>query len=319
MNHKSINSWERDNKLYSVVIPVYKSALFVEDTVIKTRKFFLENNFRFELILINDGSPDDSWSVIKKLAMKFDDVVSINLLKNYGQHHANLCGFRASKGDYLITMDDDLQNPPAEIKKLILCIEKGFDLVIGKFDSKKHHLFRRVGSKIITIINRKVFSVEEYLELTNFRIVRRDVVDRVCKDKSFIPYIPGLLLKFSCNRSNVIVKHDIRVHGESNYSFRKILQLVMVLLFNHSNIPLRYSAVFGFLISSVSFILSFFFIVSTFFSPSQIPGWASLAILISFFNGVLILLMSVVGEYLVRILRELDSRDCYEIIEVVRS
>lgn len=304
--------------IYSVVIPVFNSSKIVSDTVSSVRSFFIKHGHSFEVILVNDGSKDDSWSVISQLAKEYDEVKAINLLKNYGQHSANLCGFREAAGDYVITMDDDLQNPPDEIAKLIDASLEGYDLIIGKFESKQHSSFRRVGSRFVGWLNRKVFEVEDDLVLSNFRMIRRDVVDRVCKESSVSPYIPGLVLKHSSNRSNVLVKHSARAVGESNYTLRKILRLVFTILFNHSTIPLRYSAGFGFVVSGASFALGIFYLLSALFEGAAVPGWATLVVLISFFNGILILLLSIIGEYIVRALRETSNHGSYEVAEVVR-
>jgi polyisoprenyl-phosphate glycosyltransferase len=308
-----------DGVLYSVVIPVYNSANIVTDTISRIRDFFRSQSLRFEIILVNDGSSDDSWVVITALAKEHSEVIAINLLKNYGQHHANLCGFRQAKGDYVITMDDDLQNPPEEIAKLIQKVQEDYDLVIGRFESKQHSLVRRIGSQFVGWLNRKVFEVNDSLVLTNFRIIRRDVVDRICRDKSFAPYIPGLALQYSSRRCNVLVRHLPRAAGKSNYTWRRILRLVATILFNHSSIPLRYGAAFGFIVAGISFFLSLYFLLEAMISGTNAPGWASLAVLLSFFNGVLILLLSVIGEYLIRVLREVGTQRSYEIKEIVQQ
>lgn len=310
----------RDRKvLYSVVIPVYNSDKIVDRTVASIRDFFLGCGLQFEIILVNDGSPDSSWTVISGLAQQYREVVAIDLLKNYGQHQANLCGFRESKGDFVITMDDDLQNPPSEIGSLINKAQEGYDLVLGRFETKQHSIVRRFGSRVVGWLNRKVFEVKDDLVLSNFRIIRRDVVDRVCQDRSFAPYIPGLVLKYSARRCNVLVKHLPRAEGKSNYTWRKILRLVANLLFNHSSIPLRYGAAFGFMVAGGSFLLSLYFLLAAMIKGTHAPGWASLVVLLSFFNGVLILLLSVIGEYLIRILREINTQRSYEVREVVRG
>lgn len=306
------------NILYSVVIPVYNSANIIPNTVSKIRGFFLSRSLQFEIVLVNDGSRDNSWSVIAALAKDLPELTAINLLKNYGQHNANLCGFRQAKGDYIVTMDDDLQNPPDEIEKLIDATQGGHDLVIGRFESKRHSFIRRIGSQLVGWLNRKVFEINDNLVLTNFRMIRRDVVDRVCLDKSFAPYIPGLVLKYSSQRCNVLVRHLPRAEGKSNYTWRKILRLVATILFNHSSIPLRYGAAFGFIVAGGSFVLSAYFLLDAMIKGTAAPGWASLVVLLSFFNGVLVLLMSIIGEYLLRVLREIGTVRSYEIKEIVR-
>lgn len=308
-----------DETLYSVVIPVYNSAKIVADTVTQVRSFFFEKAFRFEIILVNDGSKDDSWSIISDQARLYPEVTAINLLRNYGQHHANLCGFREAKGDFLITMDDDLQNPPEEIVKLVDASQQGHDLVLGCFEAKQHSFVRRAGSRFVGWLNRKVFDVKDDLVLSNFRIIRRDVIDRVCKDRSFAPYIPGLVLKYSSRQCNVLVRHEPRAAGQSGYTWRKLLRLVTTILFNHSSIPLRYGAALGFVIAGGSFLLSLYFLLEAMIRGTHAPGWASLVVMLSFFNGVLILLLSVIGEYLIRILREIGTEQSYEVTEVVRG
>lgn len=303
---------------YSVVIPVYNSANIIGNTVERVRGFFAQNSLPYEIILVNDGSKDASWSAIAELAKAFPEVMAINLLKNYGQHNANLCGFRASSGDYVITMDDDLQNPPEEISKLITKISEGYDLVMGKFEIKQHSLIRRWGSRFVGQINRKVFDVQDGLVLSNFRIIRRDVIDRVCQDNSYSPYIPGLVLKFSSERCNVLVQHAPRREGKSNYTAYKIARLVGTILFNHSPLPLRYGALFGFLVAGGSFLLAVFFLLQAMFRGTSAPGWASLVVLLSFFNGVMIMIISIIGEYILRILREIGTKQSYEIKEVIR-
>lgn len=304
--------------LYSVVIPVYNSERVVASTVSRVRDFFHNYGDKFEIVLVNDGSRDTSWEIISDLAKQYPEIVAVDLLKNYGQHSANMCGFREAKGDFIITMDDDLQNPPEEIGKLIETAQQGHDLVIGRFETKQHPIVRRLGSRFVSWLNRKVFELEGDLVLSNFRIIRRDVVDRVCQDKSFTPYIPGLVLQYSSRRSNVMVKHLPRTVGKSNYTWRKILRLVASILFNHSSIPLRIGATLGFVAAATSFILSLYFLLDAMFMGTSAPGWASLVVLLSFFNGVLIILLSVIGEYLIRILQEVGSQRCYEVREIHR-
>ena len=304
-------------ELYSVVIPVFNSEKLISQNVEKIRAQFIMLCLPFEIILVNDGSRDNSWGVISNLARDFPEVIAIDLLKNYGQHKANLCGFCESRGDYVITMDDDLQNPPEELPKLIAAARNGHDLVIGKFENKRHPLFRRVGSKFIGWMNRKIFEVPDQLTLSNYRIIRREVVDRVCKDGAIDPYIPGLLLKYSCNRANVSILHMPRAEGKSNYTLRKIIRLVAAILFVHSAYPLRISAAIGFAVAGLSFIMSLYFLINSLFSDNSLPGWTSLAVLMAFFNGFLILLISVIGEYVMRILREVGNNSSYQVKEIV--
>ncbi|MCK9236791.1 MAG: glycosyltransferase family 2 protein [Thiopseudomonas sp.] len=228
------------NISYSIVIPVYKSETIIPDTISQVISAMDDLSEPYEVILVNDGSPDGAWSVIKGLAEKYNSVVAINLIKNYGQHNAVHSGFAHAKGSYIITMDDDLQNPPSELKHLINKIKNSeYDLVFGKFREKKHAAHRRMGSKIIGYLNKKVFKKPDNITLTNFRIVKREVIERVLRHKTPYPYIPGLLLLYASNVGNVFVEHHERDVGSSNYTLPKILSLVSRLLINYSSYPLR--------------------------------------------------------------------------------
>ena len=302
---------------FSIIIPVFNSEKIVEQTVRETIIALESYKLNFEIILINDGSTDQSWKVIKKLANEFNNIKSINLLKNYGQHTAIFCGIQHTNGDYVITMDDDLQNPPLEIIKLIEKIDEGYDLVFAKFLEKKHSLFRKFGSAVIKILNEKIFDKPKEITLTNFRIFTKSVAERVSNYKTFYPYIPGLLLLFSSSIGNVDTDHHYRKIGKSNYSLFKILKLVSRLLFNYSSYPLKLLTILGFSISLVSFLLGLFYAIRGLLLDSSVPGWTTTVVLLSFFNGFLILMIGILGEYISRILNQLSVKQAYQIKEIV--
>ena len=304
---------------YSVVIPVFNSEKIVGETIDRTVAFFRREGLEFELIMVNDGSFDGSWGVIQKKAHEYREVTAVNLLRNYGQHAANLCGFRQSQGDYVITMDDDLQNPPEEIKKLIEKAAEGHDLVIGRFREKKHPFVRRIGSRVVGLINRKIFHGQKDLVLTNFRIIHRDVIERACQYKTSYPYVPGLVLMFSTNRANVLVDHQERGVGTSNYNLWRIAKLVSELLFNYSSYPLRLVAGIGFLAAALSFMIGIFYLLKAFFVGTSVPGWATVVVLLSFFNGMMLLVLGMLGEYLVRLINQGSHAEPYHIKEIVRE
>lgn len=304
---------------YSVVIPVFNSQGVVGETIDRTVAFFRKEALDFEIILVNDGSPDASWEVIEKKAREYPEVAAIDLLHNYGQHVANLCGFSKATGDYVITMDDDLQNPPDEIRKLIDKAAEGYDLVIGRFKEKKHSLTRRLGSNVVGFINRKVFNAPKGLVLSNFRIIHNTVVQRVCAYKTSYPYIPGMVVMFSSRRANVLVEHKRREVGQSNYNFWRIGKLVSEILFNYSSYPLRLVAGVGLATALVSFLLSLFYLVRTLVEGTSVPGWATVVILLSFFNGMTLFVLGMVGEYLVRLINQSSSSDSYHIKQIVRG
>jgi glycosyltransferase involved in cell wall biosynthesis len=301
----------------SIVIPVYKSELFVEKTVTEILLHLEKIPGMSEVILVDDGSPDNSWSVISRLATEISNVRAIKLIKNYGQHTAVLCGIEHAKGDYIITMDDDLQNPPSEIVKLVDKIEEGYDLVFAKFEEKKHASYRKMGTRVIDLLNKKIFHKPDNIVLTNFRIFKKTVAQRIVKYRVNEPYIPGLLLMHASKIANVLTKHAHRDSGQSNYSLRKIASLVSRLLFNYSSFPLKALSTIGAFIAVASFCWGTAAIIRQLIFGTSIQGWTTLVVLVSFLNGFVILLLGVLGEYVVRISKTISHDRSYHISEDV--
>ena len=308
---------DRTPYTYSVVIPVYNSEAIVGETVRRVEEVFEGAGLRYEIVLVNDGSPDRSWTVISELARTRPEVVALNLLKNYGQHHANLAGFMESHGDYVITMDDDLQNPPDQVLLLIDAALQGHDVVFGKFERKQAAGYRQLGSRLISMVNRRVFGQPDDLAVSNFRILRRDVVDRICASRTAHPYVTGQALIFSNNPSHVSVRHDLRTVGKSNYSLARILRLVLTILFSYSSFPLRAAALGGFGLAGLSFLLGVFYLVRGLTDETHVQGWTTIVVLLSAFNGFIIAMLSMLGEYVVRTLNAVSVQQSYHVIERV--
>lgn len=301
---------------YSIVIPVFNSQETIEEVIDRASSLFEKEKLSYEIIAVNDGSSDNSWEIISALCNKNSNLIAINFTRNYGQHNANLCGFHKASGDYLVTLDDDLQNPPEEIIKLILKSKENHDLVIGKFKQKKHSLTRRIGSKIVSKLNSIVFAKPRGLVMTNFRLIHRDIVDRICEYKGADPYIPGLVVLYSSNPINVEVEHMPRAVGKSNYGIRKISKLVLSILFNYSVIPLRAVILSGLLVSLAGFLFGSYVILNGYFSGVSVPGWSSIVTLISFSTAFLLLIMGVLGEYMIYLIRSINNPSPYMVKEV---
>jgi glycosyltransferase involved in cell wall biosynthesis len=304
---------DRTQYRYSVVIPVYNSDQLVGTTVDRVVAVFTEHGLDHEVILVNDGSSDASWDVIAEKARTTPHVVALDLLKNYGQHYANLAGLREATGDYVITMDDDLQNPPDQALILIDEAMTGKDVVFGNFERKQAAGYRRIGSSMISMINRRIFNQPPDLVVSNFRILRRDVVNRICASNTAYPYITGQALLYSRKRSHVSVRHDPRPVGKSNYSMIRILRLVMTILFSYSSFPLRFAALVGFVISGLSLLLGTYYLFQGVFGQTRVQGWTTTVVLLSIFNGFTIALLSMLGEYVVRTLNAVNARDSYHV------
>jgi len=306
----------KSDDFISIIIPVFNSENIVKNTVEQSIYELKSQKLNFEIILINDGSKDNSWRTIKKLTQKYPEIISINLLKNYGQHTAIYCGIEQSKGNYLVTLDDDLQNPPKEIIKLINKITDGYDVVFGTFPEKKHSFLRKIGTLLINYLNKKIFNKPKSIKLTNFRIFTREVAERIKNYNTLYPYIPGLLLMFSSSIANVETLHEERKIGKSNYTIIKIIKLVSRLLFNYSSYPLKVLSSLGIIISILSFSSGIAFIVNKIYFKNIVPGWTTIVVIISFFNGFLIFMLGILGEYVSRILNQVSFKKSYQINEI---
>jgi glycosyltransferase involved in cell wall biosynthesis len=303
---------------YSIVIPVYNSEAIVGETVRRVAEVFSGAGLRYEIVLVNDGSPERSWAVLSGLARETPHVGALNLLKNYGQHHAHLAGFMEARGDFVITMDDDLQNPPDQALLLIdAALEGDHDVVFGKFERKKAAGYRQLGSRLISMINRRVFGQPDDLAVSNYRILSRDVVQRICASRTAHPYVTGQALMFSNNPGQVTVRHEPRTVGKSNYNLVRILKLVFTILFSYSSYPLRAAALAGFALSALSFLLGAFYLIRGFTHDTEVQGWTTLVVLLSAFNGFIIAMLSMLGEYVVRTLNAVSVEQSYHVIERV--
>ena len=249
------------------------------------------------------------------MASNSSHVVSVDLLRNFGQHTAVLCGIAESKGDYIVTMDDDMQNPPSEIVKLVGKIEEGYDLVFAEFEEKNHANYRKIGSRMIGYLNRKVFDKPDDLILTNFRIFNRRTAERMLNYKTNYPYIPGLLLLHAGKMANVMTKHDKREVGQSNYGLIQLIKLVSRLLFNYSSFPLRLVSGIGILVSFLSFVGGIGYAAKSYFLGVSVPGWTTIVVLLSFLLGFTLIILGIMGEYMVRMMSQLASQQPYQIRE----
>jgi polyisoprenyl-phosphate glycosyltransferase len=298
--------------LISIIIPVYNSAKIITYTVSEIFRV-LEGQYAFEIILVEDGSPDNSGEVIKAIANNHPNVTAVSFLKNYGQHTAMFCGIKMAKGKYVVTMDDDMQNPPSELPKMIAKIEEGYDLVFAKFHKKQHEGYRNLGSKLINGVNLRLFKVPPQITISNFRIFTAAVAKRVSEMNTTFPYIPGMLLMSAATIGNVETAHLKRMEGTSNYNWSRILTLVFRLLFNFSNLPLYAMTIIGVLVSILSFVFGFALIIKGLLAGSEVKGWTSLMVVVSFFSGFIILFLGIIGEYIARVMNQMIQTQPYQI------
>jgi polyisoprenyl-phosphate glycosyltransferase len=302
----------------SVVVPVYRSEQSLRLLVSRLAEVFTKINRSCEVILVDDASPDNSWHVLKDLKSEYGQMLKIaKLLTNRGQHNATLCGFSLATGDIVITMDDDLQNPPEEIPKLVEAVEEGYDLVIAAYDEKKHSAARNVGGAFIDWIIRQIFRLPMQFQLTSFRAAKRIVTTSSLQMSAAFPYITCMLLSNAATYTNVPTRHDPRPFGKSNYNIKRSLLLALNLILSYSSYPLVLVGILCLLAFAVSILLGARAVYNTLVYGVSVPGWASTVVIVAFFNALILLCMSIFGLYLLRINQQITrTRVSYTVCEL---
>ena len=300
--------------LYSVVVPVYNSEKSLPILYERLSNVF-DNVIKqpFELILVDDCSKDNSYKVIRQLIEKDPRVKAIQLSVNHGQQKAVLCGFRYVQGDYVVTMDDDLQHPPEQIPVLIDALEKDedCDVVIGAYDTKQHNILRRFGSGLMNLSHNIIYKKPKDLHMTSFRLIRRYVIDNLNRISISQPTVGVLLLQTTKRIKNVQVHHDKRAYGKSGYDFKKLVKLFLRNVITNSDLPLLAVMYFGIFSLIASICLGLFFLIRYFVRGVSITGWTSSILLLLFFGGATLFSIGLIGRYLINIMLEAKKYPAY--------
>ncbi len=304
--------------LYSIVIPVYNSASMIHELYQRIKQVF-ENDIRedFEIILVDDSSRDGSLAEIRKISAADQRVKYILLAKNHGQQKAVMCGIEHSSGDYVITMDDDLQHPPEEIPKLIAKIKSdaGLDVVIGMYDSKKHSGIRKLGTKLLDILSNVIFKKEKALKLTSFRIMKSFVADNLSEVNLKSPTVGHCLLMIDDNIANTLVRHEPRTVGKSGYNFLGLVKTFMGNVYVNSDLPLRIVGHIGTISALGSLILGIYYLIRYLTGHVGVSGWTTLVMIVLFMNGLLLFSVGIIGRYLMVNINEAKRLPKYSIKE----
>ena len=284
----------------SIVIPLYNSAetlprLLEEISAMPTAG-------ETEVILVNDGSLDATEEIALRLMSTCKwPVTFISLSRNFGEHNAVLEGIRASVGDFIVTMDDDLQNPPSEAPKLLaLAQSEGRDVVYSSYAEKQHAWWRNLGSRLTNLFADWSIDKPKGLYLSSFRCISRFVANEIGKSANPYPYIDALIFQVTQNVGVVTVRHEPRAGGESGYTLRRLVRLWMSMLINASVMPLRFATLAGMLMSVLGF-AAVVAVLGNHFVHQEPLGWGSLMAALLIFSGTQLLLLGIVGEYIGRI------------------
>ncbi len=301
----------------SVVVPVYNSEGTLEALAQRLETVLESLAPSRELILINDGSRDASWSVIEKISREKPWVRGINLMRNYGQHNALLCGIRAATLDTIITIDDDLQNPPEEIPKLLAKLNEEFDVVYGTPEKQQHGILRDLSSWMTKLVLQKSMGAETARNISAFRAMRTSLREAFFDYRS--PYVSiDVLLTWSTTRfAAMTVRHEPRTVGRSNYSLRKLVLHTLNLITGFSTWPLRFASLLGFAFTAFGGVLLVWVVGRYLIQGTPVQGFPFLASSIAIFSGVQLFALGVIGEYLARVHLRLMERPTYAVRETV--
>ena len=297
----------------TVVVPVFNAEESLHELVSRLRPVLSGLSADYELVLVNDGSEDGSWKTITDLANENGWIRGIDLMRNYGQQNAALCGIRMARHDIVVTLDDDLQHPPEEIPKLVQKLTEGYDVVYGTPEKKQHGFWRRLASLTARRALRSAFGSDIVFSMSAYRAFRTKTRDAFERYHGPLVSIDVLLTWASTRLTSVKVRHDRRIFGESGYTVRKLFSVAMTMITGFSTVPLRFASLAGFAFTIFGFLVLVDVVVGYFISGGNLPGFAFLASIISIFAGVQLFALGVIGEYLAQMYFRTMDRPVYTI------
>ncbi len=307
----------RNKVLISIIIPVYgccKSLRLLYERLEKTLSTITEN---FEIIMINDASPDNSWSVIQELSKKDKRVKGINFSRNFGQHYAITAGIDYAQGDWVVVMDCDLQDQPEEIIKLYNKAQEGYDVVLAQRIEREDSFFKKIGSKIFYKVLSYLTGTEQDASIANFGIYHKKVINAVKDMNDYLKYFPVMVRWVGFKLAVMPVKHSKRYEGESSYSLFKLLSLSIDVMLSFSDKPLKIVVKLGFFISLTSLLISVILFMLALLNYYTVPGWASTMITLWLLSGLIMMIQGIVGIYVGKTFDQTKNRPTYIIKEII--
>lgn len=292
----------------SVVVPVYNGARTIGAVADGISALDIPGGV--ELVLVNDGSPDNSSAVCAELIRNLSiPAVLINHSRNFGEHNAIMTGLRHARGAHVITMDDDLQNPPGEVGKLYMhAVKTGKDVVYARYAQKQHSPWRNLGSRFANACANVLLDKPRNIYLSSFRCMNRFIVDKVIAYDGPFPYVDGLITQNTDRFASIDVEHLPRASGHSNYTLRRLVRLWLSIALNFSVKPLRICTMFGAIVSFLGMLGILDVLIEYFLHGVRAPGWATLMIVLLTFSGLQLIMLGIVGEYLGRLFLTVNRR-----------
>ncbi|MDD6328379.1 MAG: glycosyltransferase family 2 protein [Lachnospiraceae bacterium] len=302
----------------SCVIPCYCSEFSIENVVTRLIDTIeKDGRYDYEIICVNDYSKDNTISVLRRLGENSTKIKVLNLSRNFGQHSALMAGFRVAIGDVIVCLDDDGENPPEELFKLIDKLNEGYDLVSAKYESDNRGFIRKIGSKISFSMSRNLIHLPKGIELNSFYVFKKYIRDEIIKYDNAYPFVHGLILRVTRNMANVYLKREGRIAGSSGYSLKKLISLWMNGFTAFSEKPLRIASLVGALFSASGFLFGIYLIIRKLVCPDIAMGYTSLMAMVIFIGGVLLLSLGLIGEYIGRIYISINKAPQYVVKEEI--
>ena len=307
--------------MLSFVIPCYRSANTIGAVVQELTQTVegRSDEYDYEIVLVNDGSPDNTAEVIRGLCKVYPAIVFVDLSRNFGQHSALMAGFNHVRGDVVICLDDDGQTPANECFKLIDKVAEGYDLVFAEYPRRRQSWFRNLGSRFNTACNHFFYNQPKELTANSYYACQRFVVDAALQYPNPFPYITGLLFQCVSRCCNVPINHRARMEGESGYNLKKLISLWVNGVTAFSIKPLRLASYVGWLTALAGFLFALVTIIRKLFNPAMQAGWASTISIMLLLGGVIITLMGIIGEYIGRIYLSINRYPQFVVRSVTRG
>lgn len=303
----------------SVVVPVYNSEATLQALAERLSIVLPTIANKYEAILVNDGSHDRSWAVVEELSSNYPWVYGVNLMRNYGQHNALLCGIRAASHEIIVTIDDDLQNPPEEISHLLHKLSEGYDVVYGTPQQEQHGVFRDIASQVTKIALQEAMGAETASYVSSFRVFRTEVRDAFSSYQGPFVSIDVLLTWGTSRFAATKVAHEPRHFGSSNYTFQKLITHAMNMITGFGTFPLQLASWIGFGFTVFGLVVLAYVIGRFLIQGGTVPGFPFLASIIVLFSGAQLFALGIIGEYLARMHFRMMDKPSYVVRKALRK
>jgi len=299
-----------DHCTLSIVVPVYRSAPILPELVEQIHAEMVKEGLadNFELLLVSDASPDNSWQVIQNLSQTHPFIKGISLRRNFGQHNAIMAGLNHVSGKFVVLMDDDLQHPPHAIGDMLRALQEGYDVCYTHYLNRQHAVWKKLGSQFNDWVATHLLGKPAGLYLSSFKGLRREIVDEVIRYDGPYAYVDGLILDVTRSITTIDIEHGARHEGEGNYNFSRSIGLWLKMATSFSVLPLRLASFAGFALAGLSLLMILYVIVEKWLHPELPAGWASLIATVLFIGGIQTLCLGMMGEYLGRTYLKLNHK-----------